>query len=88
VNHHARKFGKSKYGWNRSVKGVLDLLSVAAMTKFGRRPGHLFGGIGVICGAIGFLTLLGLWIGQLFGQPIDGRPLFFFEFCACCFRPR
>lgn len=78
VLHHARQFGKSKYGWNRSIKGILDLLSVAAMTRFGRSPGHLFGGIGVVCGGIGFFTLLGLWIGQLLGQPIDGRPLFFF----------
>lgn len=78
VQHHARKFGKSKYGWNRSIKGVLDLLSVAAMTRFGRSPGHLFGGVGVVFGTIGFFTLLGLWVGQLLGQPIDGRPLFFF----------
>lgn len=78
VQHHARKFGKSKYGWSRGVKGFLDLLSVAAMTKFGRRPGHLFGGLGVICGVVGFLTLLGLFVGQLMGVGIGGRPLFFF----------
>jgi hypothetical protein len=78
VQHHARAFGKSKYGWYRSVKGCLDLLSVAAMTRFGRRPGHLFGGFGVIVGAIGFLTLLILFINQIMGTPIAGRPLFFF----------
>jgi len=62
VEHHPRQFGKSKYGFERFVKGFLDLLSVAAMTKFGRRPGHLFGGLGVIVGAVGFLTLLALWV--------------------------
>jgi glycosyltransferase involved in cell wall biosynthesis len=78
VEHHPRKFGKSKYGWYRSIKGCMDLLSVAAMTKFGRRPGHLFGGMGVIVGAVGFVTLLGLWINQLTKHYIGGRPLFFF----------
>lgn len=78
VQHHPRKFGKSKYGWNRSIKGFLDLLSVAAMTKFGRRPGHLFGGFGVLVGAIGFITLLALFINWILGVPIAGRPLFFF----------
>lgn len=78
VHHHARKFGKSKYGWYRSVKGCMDLLSVAAMTHFGQRPGHLFGGLGVVIGGVGFFTLLYLWINQLMGHYIEGRPLFFF----------
>ncbi len=78
VHHKARKFGKSKYGWYRSVKGCMDLLSVAAMTHFGQRPGHLFGGLGVVIGSVGFFTLLYLWINQLMGHYIEGRPLFFF----------
>lgn len=78
VHHHARRFGKSKYGWYRSVKGCMDLLSVSAMTRFGQRPGHLFGGLGVIFGAVGFFTLLYLWVNQLMGHYIEGRPLFFF----------
>ena len=78
VHHHARKFGKSKYGWYRSIKGCMDLLSVSVMTRFGKRPGHFFGSLGVLLGAVGFITLLGLWVGQLLGHYIDGRPLFFF----------
>jgi len=78
VNHHPRAFGKSKYGFERFIKGFLDLISVAVMTRFGRRPGHFFGGIGAIIGVIGFLILLGLWIGQQMGVYINSRPLFFF----------
>ncbi len=78
VNHRARKFGKSKYGWYRSIKGCMDLLSVSAMTRFGQRPGHLFGSLSVLFGAAGFFTLLYLWINQLMGHYIEGRPLFFF----------
>jgi len=78
VHHYPRKFGKSKYGWYRSIKGCLDLLSVAAMTKFGRRPGHFFGGFGVLMGVIGFSTLFALFVRQLMGIGIGGRPLFFF----------
>ena len=78
VQHHARKFGKSKYGWERFAKGFIDLLSVAAMTKFGRRPAHLFGGFGLIVGAVGLGVLGWLWWNQLFGHYIGGRPLFFF----------
>ncbi len=78
VEHHARKFGCSKYGFGRFVKGLLDLFSVTIMTRFGARPGHFFGGVGIIVGAIGFFTLLYLWINQFFGNYIDGRPLFFF----------
>jgi glycosyltransferase involved in cell wall biosynthesis len=78
VEHHPRKFGHSKYGWYRSIKGCMDLLSVAAMTKFGRRPGHLFGGMGVIIGSVGFLTLLVLCVRQMMHHYISGRPLFFF----------
>lgn len=78
VHHRARKFGKSKYGWYRSVKGGMDLLSVVALTRFAQRPGHLFGGLGVIFGTVGFGTLLYLWVNQLMGHYIEGRPLFFF----------
>ncbi|MEO1529463.1 MAG: glycosyltransferase family 2 protein [Planctomycetota bacterium] len=52
VVHHAREFGRSKYGFERLAKGFLDLLSVFFLTHFGRRPFHLVGAIGLLC----FLT--------------------------------
>lgn len=78
VNHHAREFGVSKYGWKRLYKGFLDLLSVIVLTRYAQRPAHFFGGIGLIVGASGFGILLYLSIAKLFfGIPIAARPLFF-----------
>lgn len=75
VQHHPRRFGKSKYGIGRLLKGFLDLLTVVTITKFNSRPGHLFGGLGMTVIAIGvaiFLYLCVLWLG---GEAIGGRPL-------------
>jgi dolichol-phosphate mannosyltransferase len=78
VLHHPRKAGQSKYGFERYARGFLDLLTVLLITRYGRRPGHLFGGIGIILGLAGSLALLylgGLWV---FGDaPIGNRPLLF-----------
>lgn len=61
VHHRPRNFGHSKYGWNRMFKGFLDLLAVAARTRFGTRPMHLVGGIGLILMSFsGMLMILGL----------------------------
>ena len=48
VNHRARKFGRSKFGWRRFVKGFLDLLQVQFVTGFGYRPMHFFGGVALL----------------------------------------
>lgn len=58
VNHRARKFGKSKYGVMRIVKGLLDLFTVKFITGFGQRPQHLLGATGLVAFLIG-LVLLG-----------------------------
>jgi len=76
INHRPRQFGKSKYGFERYVRGFLDLLTVTVITRYGGRPGHLFGGIGVLTGLAGtgilaYLTALKL----VFTQPIGDRPL-------------
>jgi dolichol-phosphate mannosyltransferase len=57
VQHRARKFGKSKYGFNRFVKGFLDLLSVKFVTGYGQRPQHLLGTFGLSSFFIGAITL-------------------------------
>ncbi|TPN01698.1 glycosyltransferase family 2 protein [Mesorhizobium sp. B2-1-3A] len=75
VNHHPRRFGQSKYGLNRLLKGFLDLLTVVTITKYSYRPGHLFGGLGVAVGAMGGLMLLYLTAVWFHGQAIGGRPL-------------
>lgn len=75
VEHHPRKFGKSKYGVGRLFKGFLDLLTVVTITQFNLRPGHLFGGFGIAVSTIGLLInlyLLAEWLG---GLAIGHRPL-------------
>jgi dolichol-phosphate mannosyltransferase len=57
VNHRPRKFGSSKYGFRRFVKGFLDLLTVKFLTGFGQRPQHLLGTVGLIFFMIGFVAL-------------------------------
>ncbi|MGB5812406.1 MAG: glycosyltransferase family 2 protein [Polyangiales bacterium] len=75
IHHRARQFGSSRYGLERILRGFFDLLSVAFITKYSRKPMHLFGLVGLA------LTLLGLgvcaylsvlWVA---GEPIGARPL-------------
>ena len=78
VQHQARKYGKSKYGLGRA-KGVLDLLSITFMGRFGKKPMHLFGGLGTLIFVIGFFILLYLSISKLFWDQtgIQDRPIFY-----------
>lgn len=65
VNHRARKFGKSKYGVTRIVKGFLDLLTVYFLTGFDQRPQHLLGTLGILSFVVGFCGLVylaGWWV--------------------------
>jgi hypothetical protein len=76
VLHHARKYGTSKFGVSRFVKGFLDLLTLVLTIKYARRPLHVFGTVGIGLAALGFLTDLWLSIEWLFfGQPLSNRPL-------------
>jgi glycosyltransferase involved in cell wall biosynthesis len=62
VKHHARKYGKSKYGLSRFVNGYLDLLTVIFTTKYAKRPLHFFGLIGSTISMTGFIIDLVLFI--------------------------
>jgi dolichol-phosphate mannosyltransferase len=65
VEHHARKFGRSKYGVSRIVKGFLDLFTIYFLTSFGRRPLHLVGSMGLLCfaiGGVGMTYLSVMWV--------------------------
>ncbi len=61
VQHQERKYGVSKFGIERTIKGFLDLLSVSFITKFGKRPMHLFGTLGTLMFFVGFVTAA--WLG-------------------------
>lgn len=75
VNHHKREYGKSKYGPGRLLSGGLDLLTVLFLTRYSRKPLHLFGGIGGILLIIGFIINVILTIQWLQGFALSERPL-------------
>ena len=75
VNHRAREFGNSKYGISRTVRVVLDLLAVLFFIRYSARPGHVFGTIGLLLGALGSVILLYLLGLKIIGEDIGGRPL-------------
>lgn len=58
VHHHARKFGKAKYGLERTLKVVLDLLTVKFLTSYANKPIYVFGGMGMLLIGVSFLSLL------------------------------
>lgn len=76
VQHRARRFGKSKFGAKRLIKGALDLLTVWLTTRYAARPLHLFGGGGLVVSSLGFAVLGYLSILWFVGLgPIGDRPL-------------
>jgi len=77
VAHEKRRHGSSKYGFDRFYKGLLDLITVLFITKYTRRPLHLFGGIGLATTTAGFVINAYLAVQWLRGEPLGRRPLLF-----------
>lgn len=75
VKHHARQFGKSKYGINRTFKVMSDLILMVFFRKYIQKPMHLFGTMGFISFGIGVLINLYLLILKILGHDIGGKPL-------------
>lgn len=75
VRHHARQHGRSRYGLERITRGFFDLLSVLFLTRYARRPMHLFGLLGLISGLIGIGLGFYLTVLWLQGHSIGSRPL-------------
>lgn len=63
VKHHPRKYGKSKFGWSRNIKGFLDMLTIIFLSGYLRRPSHFFGSLGIVSFFIGFC--IGVYISYL-----------------------
>ncbi len=86
VKHQARRYGKTKFGMDRFINGFLDLITISFVSKFGRRPMHLFGALGVLMFIIGFGFALYLGIDKLFihptGRLIADRPQFYLALTA------
>jgi hypothetical protein len=83
VEHHERKYGKSKFGLERMVKGYLDLISVSFMSHFGRSPMYIFGGLGTLMFLLGFVAVAWI-IAEKFisGHPLTNQPLFYLSLVA------
>lgn len=78
TTHHPRRFGRSKYGISRTVRVILDLITVKFLQSFSTRPIHAFGPGGLLLGFIGFLIAFYLSFEKLVrGKDIGGRPLLF-----------
>lgn len=75
VSNYPRKFGETKYGSSRILRGMLDLITIKYLTSYKNRPLHAFGTIGLFFGAIGMLLNFYLFIVWSFGQGIGDRPL-------------
>ena len=76
VNHRARRFGSSKYGISRTIRVVLDLITVKFLLSYATRPIQIFGLLGVISGTAGFMIALLMTIQrQFFDIPLSDRPL-------------
>ncbi len=84
VAHQKRKYGVSKFGMERLIKGYLDLLSITFISKFGKRPMHLFGTLGTILFFIGFIIGIYLTIAKYFYEVyrMTERPLFYLGMLA------
>jgi glycosyltransferase involved in cell wall biosynthesis len=79
VEHHARKYGVSKFGVGRLITGGLDLATILFVGKYGKRPMHLFGSWGIFCFLFGFIVSFYLFISKFFFDKtgFTQRPLFF-----------
>ncbi|GIV64199.1 MAG: glycosyltransferase family 2 protein [Chloroflexota bacterium] len=77
VRHHPRRFGKAKYGLERTIKVILDLITVKFLSSYGNKPIYLFGGAGFILILISLITLLVLFVRRVFFQiPVLDSPIF------------
>ena len=84
VQHHARKYGVTKFGMERIIKGYLDLLSITFISKFGKRPMHLFGAMGTLLFFIGMVIGIYLTVAKFFFEAykMTERPLFYLGLLA------
>ncbi len=84
VEHRARKYGVTKFGWERFVNGFLDLLSITFVGKFSKRPMHFFGLWGTVFFVIGLLITLYLIVSKIFDSSfgLTNRPWFYMALTA------
>ncbi|MBP1841407.1 glycosyltransferase family 2 protein [Formosa algae] len=86
VQHQARKYGETKFGMDRFIHGFLDLITIWFLSHFAKRPMHLFGALGILMFAIGFVFSVYLGVDKIFlnpnGRLITQRPQFYIALCT------
>lgn len=89
VEHHERKYGKSKFGLERMVKGYLDLITVTFMSHFGRSPMYLFGTLGTLMFLFGGVTAVWIIVDKIYSQAhgymwrgVTEQPIFYLALLA------
>jgi glycosyltransferase involved in cell wall biosynthesis len=93
VIHQKRKFGITKFGWDRFVNGYLDLISITFVSKFGKKPMHFFGLGGTLSFLIGFIItiwlivrkLMHVYTGDVTYRQVTDQPLFYLALLAMVF---
>ena len=93
VHHQKRKFGVTKFGWDRFINGFLDLVSITFVSKFGKKPMHFFGLWGTISFLIGFGITIWLIVEKLINlsrhveyfRQVTDQPLFYLALLAMIF---
>lgn len=75
VKHHARRFGKSKYGLGRTFRVMSDLVTMVFFRRYSQKPMHLFGTMGFVCLLIGILINIYLLVLKILGNDIWGKPI-------------
>jgi glycosyltransferase involved in cell wall biosynthesis len=68
VNHRPRRFGRSKYGISRTMKVLIDLITIQVLSRFGTKPSYVFGGLGFMCFLLSGLAMLGAFYFKFFGD--------------------
>ncbi|MDB5230659.1 MAG: glycosyl transferase, group 2 family protein [Chitinophagaceae bacterium] len=84
VEHRARKYGKTKFGWERFINGFLDLATITFVSKFGKRPMHFFGLYGTLCFFVGCMISLYLLIAKTIyaDYTLTNKPAFYIALTA------
>lgn len=85
VVHRARKYGVSKFGWERFINGFLDLLSITFISRFGKKPMHFFGLWGSVIFLLSFLIIIYLSVERIIagsGYGLTNKPLFYVSLAA------
>jgi glycosyltransferase involved in cell wall biosynthesis len=84
VEHRARKYGTTKFGWERFINGFLDLATITFVSKFGKRPMHFFGLYGTLCFVFGMLMSIYLMVAKIMNTDfaLTNRPSFYLALTA------